>query len=343
MTTDAIGLTPDVRGVGGMVSFRRKLTAGLQARGFRVSNDPADPGLAALLVIGGTRDLAGLRRARRRGVQVVQRLDGINWIHRRRRTGLRHFFRAETGNWILRTIRDRYADGIVYQSAFAKDWWERAYGPANRPDTIIHNAVDLAVYQPDGPGQRPADFFRLLLVEGSLQGGYETGLASAVELCQRIDNILTQNMVKLAVAGQAPSELRSRHDKVLTEIEWLGLVAPEKIPELDRSAHLLFSADLNPACPNAVIEALACGLPVAAFDTGALRELVGEQAGAVVPYGGDPWRLDPPDIDGLARAAIPVLENQPPFRAAARRRAETLFDLDRMVERYLDALLGTTP
>jgi glycosyltransferase involved in cell wall biosynthesis len=69
-------------------------------------------------------------------------------------------------------------------------------------------------------------------------------------------------------------------------IVWAGLQPAERIPELDRSAHLLYSADLNAACPNSVIEALACGLPVLAFDTGALQELVVGDAGRVVPYGG---------------------------------------------------------
>jgi glycosyltransferase involved in cell wall biosynthesis len=269
----------------------------------------------------------------------VQRLDGINWIHRRRRTGLRHFIRAETGNVLLRTIRNRLSDAVVYQSEFAKSWWKRSYGPAGRPDTVIHNAVDLAVFTPAGSAPPPDDHFKVLLVEGSLQGGYETGLSAAVDLCRRLDSMLTKP-VNLAVAGQVTLEQRLRNDRVHTNIEWLGLVPAEAIPDLDRSAHLLFSADLNPACPNAVIEALACGLPVAAFDTGALRELVGAEAGVVTPYGGDPWMLDPPDVAGLAQAAVTVLGNQPPYRRAARQRAERMFDLDRMAAAYMENLTG---
>jgi glycosyltransferase involved in cell wall biosynthesis len=271
-------------------------------------------------------------------VRIVQRLDGINWIHRRRFTGIRHFVRAELGNLLLRTIRGRLADAIVYQSDFARSWWERVFGRAAQQDAVIRNAVDLAIYSPEGSGQRPEDRYRLLLVEGSLQGGYETGLASAVDLSRRIDSVLTSKRVELSVAGQVSPETIARTNAVYTGIDWLGLVPGTEIPRLDRSAHLLFSADLNPACPNTVIEALACGLPVAAFDTGALAELVGPDAGAIVPYGGDPWSLDPPDIESLARAAVEILENQAKYRRAARLRAEEMFDLDEMVEAYLEML-----
>ena len=60
---------------------------------------------------------------------------------------------------------------------------------------------------------------------------------------------------------------------------------PNRSPRILRSADLLFSADVHPACPNSVIEALACGLPVIAFDTGAIREIVDDSSGAVVAYG----------------------------------------------------------
>jgi glycosyltransferase involved in cell wall biosynthesis len=88
-----------------------------------------------------------------------------------------------------------------------------------------------------------------------------------------------------------------------------------------------------------VIEALACGLPVIAFDTGALPEIVLGDSGLVVPYAGDPWKLETPDVKALAQAALTVLADQPRFRAGARQRAEAAFGLDQMVEKYLDMLL----
>jgi glycosyltransferase involved in cell wall biosynthesis len=103
---------------------------------------------------------------------------------------------------------------------------------------------------------------------------------------------------------------------------------------------LLYSADLNAACPNAVIEALACGLPVSAFATGALPELVTGDAGRLVPYGGDPWKLEPPAVPALVEAAADLLKDNDHFRRAARQRAEETFGLNTMVEKYLAALLG---
>ncbi len=111
-----------------MVSFRDKLIHGLEQRGIGVSFDLKDMPYSAVLVIGGTRNLSDLWRAKRRGARVVQRLDGMNWIHRKRRTGWRHYARAEYGNIILSLIRSRLADMIVYQSEFSHKWWERVYG-----------------------------------------------------------------------------------------------------------------------------------------------------------------------------------------------------------------------
>jgi glycosyltransferase involved in cell wall biosynthesis len=84
---------------------------------------------------------------------------------------------------------------------------------------------------------------------------------------------------------------------------------------------------------------MACGLPVVAFDTGALPELVDNACGRLVPYGGDPWQLEKPDVASLAGAAVEVLSDLPRFRQAARERAESAFGLDAMVESYLDVLL----
>jgi glycosyltransferase involved in cell wall biosynthesis len=107
-----------------------------------------------------------------------------------------------------------------------------------------------------------------------------------------------------------------------------------------RSSHLLFSVEVNPPCPNSVIEALSCGLPVVGFDTGSLSELVQGDAGRLVSYDANPWKLEPPDIKALADAAAEVLDDQQRFRTSARERAEAVFDLEDMVDEYLKVLLG---
>ncbi len=333
-----ICLVPKVRGLGGMVSFREKLVQGLAARGIQVTYNLSETPYAAVLVIGGTRDLSGLWRAKRGGVRVIQRLDGINWIHRKAPTGLRHYVRAEYGNFILSFIRSRLADRIVYQSEFSRRWWERVYSKINTPWYVVHNGVDLERYSPLGLGSPPVDHIRILLVEGTIGSGYEAGLKVALQLGVWMVNAFHRR-IELMVAGKisaAVQKIAYRTSGV--QLAFLGQVPPDKIPEIDRSAHVLYAADLNPACPNSVIEALACSLPVAAFDTGALAEIVTSGSGLLVPYGGDPWKLESPDIPALAQAVNNILEDQETYRKAARHRAEEAFDLNRMVEGYLAAL-----
>ena len=66
-------ILPRPSGVGGMVSFRRRLGRGLTARGIEVCDEWDSESADAILVIGGTRRLTDLYRARRRGVPIVQR------------------------------------------------------------------------------------------------------------------------------------------------------------------------------------------------------------------------------------------------------------------------------
>ncbi len=333
-----ICILPRMSGVGGMVSFRAKFIAGLQSRGIGISTDLTDEPYDAVLVIGGTRQLAGLWRARKRGIPIIQRLDGFNWLHRKLRTGARHFLRAEWGNWVLSIIRARLANGIVYQSEFVRAWWERTYGATKIHNSVVLNGVDLNHYTPEGPGSLPENSFRILLVEGTLGGGYEMGLEHAIGLVEQLSGSVKRS-VELMVVGRVADSLRKQaNQSARVPIIWSGKVPAERIAEIDRSAHVLFSADLHPACPNAVIEALACGLPVAAFITGALPELVSGDAGRLADYGGDPWKLEPADIPGLARATQEILENQARFRIAARKRAEQAFDLHKMIDGYLAAI-----
>ena len=333
-----ICITPAVDGLGGMTSFRLKFEAGLQARGIEVTHDLSQPADSVLL-IAGTRNLLPLWKARQRGARIMQRLDGINWVHRKRNTGLKHYLRAEYGNFILSFIRNRIATKIIYQSKFSKDWWEDWYGIPRASSTIIHNGVDLNAYSPGRTASPTYPPYKLLIVEGNLGGGYDMGLDNAIQLADTLNT--EHNLpVELIVVGRINDEHKSQvQSRARVPVNWMGAVARERIPEIDRSAHLLFSADLNPACPNSVIEAMACGLPVIAFDTGALNELVLNDSGRLVPYGGDPWKIEQPDIPTLANAAVGILKDQARFSKNARAQAESALGLEQMTDRYLSFLL----
>jgi glycosyltransferase involved in cell wall biosynthesis len=163
-------------------------------------------------------------------------------------------------------------------------------------------------------------------------------LEHALAFCERLASRIDQQ-VELMIVGKAAEGTRlAAANRTAIPLQWAGLVPREKIPELDRSAHLFFAADIQPACPNAVIEALACGLPVVAFDTGALKELVPEGSGQIVPYGSDPWQLGEPNFDALAEAAVAVVMDQDGYRSRARAHAVQRLGLDTMVDGYLAAL-----
>ena len=317
-----------------MASFRLKFEQGLRARNIDVTHDLNDKS-DAVLVIAGTRFLLDLNRARRRGIRVVQRLDGINWVQRVKWSGVKYSVRAEYGNVMLTSIRNRFADRVIYQSRFIRHWWEDWYGVAKAPATVIINGVDLNAYTHDGEHERPTNKYRMLLLEGSLARGLNSGLFHAVSVAEKLSAKYPMEVVVAGTVDEATQQkLRSN-----VSVKFLGTVPRADIPKLARSSHMMYCAEVNPPCPNSVIEALACGLPVIGFDSGSLKELVTEDAGCIVPYGTNPWKLETPNIEALASSAGEVLEKQDQFRAAARRRAESAFGLDQMVESYLKVLL----
>ena len=332
-----ICIVPRVEGFGGVTSFRLKFENGLRARGVDVTYD-LNQTSDAILVLAGTKNLLPLWKAHRRGQLIVQRLDGVNWIHRVRWAGLRYTIRAIYGNWNFSFIRRRLADKVIYQSQFIKKWWGDWYGIARVPATVILNGVDLDQYTPHGLHERPSGHYRILIVEGSLSGAQNSGLYSAVELAKLLSH---KHKIELMIVGRVDAHTQNKlKHQTAFRIKFMNTIPREQIPWLMRSSHVLFSAEVNPPCPNSVIEALACGLPVIGFDTGSLSEIAQKDAGRLAPYGANQWKLKKPNVQALATVAEEVLDNNEHFRQAARNQAETVLGLDKMVDEYLKILLG---
>ena len=174
-------------------------------------------------------------------------------------------------------------------------------------------------------------------MEGSLTGALNSGLFHASELADRLSH---RYKIELCIAGRVDKRSKRKLQRQTSfRVRFLDAIPREQIPWIMRSSHLIFSAEVNPPCPNSVIEALACGLPVIGFDTGSLSEIVQGDAGWLASYGANPWKLQKPDISALEHVAVEVLEDQPRFRNAARQQAELRLGLDKMVDEYLNILV----
>lgn len=338
MDKPTIAVLPKLESLAGPASFYARFTTTARNRGYTIHNDPTKSDVDAVLVIAGTKHIPALMKAKRRGIRIVQRLDGINWHHKHMHTGIYHYLRSEINNQMMQTVRKYFADQIVYQSEFAKQWWLDEYKPTGKPFTIIHNGVDIDEFSPIGTETPPTDHARILVIEGRMGGGQERGLENAIRMTQLVQEKVDYP-VELMVIGKVSPELKAHWEaKAGIWINFVGQIPRSEVPSRDRAAHVLFSADLNGACPNVVVESLACGLPVVSFDTGALPELVEDEGGRIVSYGTNVWKLETPIYEPLADAAVEVIENNTHFRKAARERAERLFNIETVVDRYLDAL-----
>ncbi len=315
--------------IGGPGGFQQLLSRKLRELGWEIVYPEDGKHPDVIVVVGSTRKLLWLWRCKRRGARVVQRLDGLNWLSKRRRATewlrSRIFPRGDT----IALIRSRFADVVVYQSRFVKDWWDREFGSRSGHCEIIHNGVDLDVFKPNGAEHGR----RLVCVEGTVEyspvsTGTIEALAKEVEFQGLADTF--------EIYGVVSDSLRERYAG-FRKVRIMGSLPREQIHTVFPGS-VFVSLDINPACPNSVIEAMASGCPVVAFATGALPELVPPECGILVPYGADVWKLEEPDYDALTKAVGQAFLDRARLSVAARRVAEARYSFADVLRAYLKLL-----
>jgi glycosyltransferase involved in cell wall biosynthesis len=293
---------------GGMVKFQRLQTV--------FPNRPRDFNLLYL----GSSSLPGdeeavIRVAKKRRAPIVVNQNGVayhGWAGAR----------TEDLNDRLRTVLRR-ADHVVYQSEFCRAAADRFLGAPQGGWEILHNAVDTSEFTPAG---EPPPGPPVLLLAGDQFQPYRLGIAlRTVAALQDVRLLVTGTLVE---DGHALAEQLGVADRVL----FTGRYAQRDAPSVYRRAHVLLHPKVNDPCPNVVLEALACGLPVVHSESGGTPELVGD---AGVGVGSDTtWEQDvPPAPDLLAVAVEHVLGGLDDFRGRARARAHQ-FDLAPWVDRH---------
>jgi glycosyltransferase involved in cell wall biosynthesis len=226
------------------------------------------------------------------------------------------------------------ADHVVFQSEFCKVASDRYLGVREGPSEILHNPVDIARFRPGERQERPPT----VLLAGNQYQRYR--FERALETLRLlppawrlvVTGALSWQPDRRAAAREAAEVLAATG--LADRVELTGTYTQAEAPERLRRGDVLLHPKVNDPCPTAVLEAMACGLPVVYSATGGTPELVGE-AGIGIPGPLDWERDHPPDPTALAEAVLAVHERLDELSAAARARAES-FDVRKWLGRHTE-------
>lgn len=234
------------------------------------------------------------------------------------------------------------ADVVIYQSEFCRQSAAMFLGATDAHELVLHNPVDTAVFQP-GAFQESSQKTLLLGGTQSVFARIETAVMTLRCLHDDgrtdFDLRITGDLSRCVDEPAADSRTRRllRRTGLEGHVKLTGPYERDEAPAIFTSSYLLLHTAANDPCPNIVLEAMACGLPVVHPTNGGTPELVGP-AGVAVPAesrfdvypGGDPG--------DYAGAVLIVEQQRATLGALGRERAVNLFDMELWLSRHGDLL-----
>lgn len=238
---------------GGGNQFLLALKVELERRGLAVEVNRVSGATPAVLVNSFNFDFRRLRRFDRPNLRVVHRVDGPIGVYR-------GFDDGTDGR--IAAINAELADATIVQSQFSLDA-HRSVGIELRDPVVVHNTVDPAIFHPPKTWE-PLSGRKVRLIATSWSDNPNKG----AEILEWLDQNLDERRFELTLLGRFPGTFERAHV--------LAPVPSTAVANELRRHDLYVAASRHDPCSNALLEALACGLPIAFLDSGGHPELVGD-------------------------------------------------------------------
>jgi glycosyltransferase involved in cell wall biosynthesis len=238
---------------GGGHQFLRALVRELDGRDVEVELNRVSGGTPACLFNSFNFDFARLQRFARPDCRLVHRVDGPIGVYRG--------FDDGTDRRIADLNRE-LADATVFQSRYSLErHLELGYELAD--PVVIPNAVDPALFH-SLTSRAPLDGRRVRVIATSWSDNPRKGADTLAWLDRHLD----VERYELTFAGRTSQRFE--------RIRAVGAVDSQAVAELLRAHDVYLAPSRDDPCSNALLEALACGLPAAFRESGGHPELVGE-------------------------------------------------------------------
>jgi glycosyltransferase involved in cell wall biosynthesis len=283
---------------GGGNQFLLALVGELERRGLAVEKNRVSAQTRACLYNSFNFDFRRLQRAVRSDVRMVHRVDGPVGVYRG----------FDDGTDARIAEINALADVTILQSefSFAK---HRELGIELRNPVVVRNAVDPAIFHPPGEHRERGD--RLRVIAASWSANRRKG----ADIFAWLDENLDFDAYDVTFAGNT--------EQTFANIRVVAPLPSREVADLLREHDVYLAASRDDPCSNALLEALACGLPAAFLRSGGHPELVGDAG-----LGFD----DPSELPAvLARLRSELPERRAKICVPA---------LSDVADRYLEALHG---
>jgi len=225
---------------------------------------------------------------------------------------------------------------VIYQSQFAKKICDQYLYKRVNNYSIIPNGINISHFK---PAVLPIknDVLKLIV----LGKHYPKHLNLAISIFK---GVLEYHAAELIIIGpmRNGAELVEKFIdnsslalEIRNKISCIGTVSFNKLPSVLSNADIFMHVKVGDWCPNAVLEAMGCGLPVVCPAFGGTKELVGE---AGIGVDGPAWEINEILVEGMVKAVIEVESDLIRYKKKARDRILNQYDITKIAKHYLTVL-----
>ena len=225
------------------------------------------------------------------------------------------------------------ADYVLWQSNYCKKASEKFLGKREGRGEILYNAVDTSIFTPKS--KSPNSKFKFLIT-GNIRRNNNYRISSIIYAIKEIIN--EYNNLELIIAGFIEDKnffkLKIKELKLEDYIIFHNKYSQKDAPKIYQHADAYITMTFQDNCPTAVLEAMACGLPILYSASGGIPELVDKDSGLGIKVP-ENWQITQvPGKTEIVNGMRTIIENKINMSQASRSRAVEFFDIKKWINRH---------